>query len=222
MPDEPQPRKPRRRAVPRSAAAAEVIGADHPSTPGKPRVGGPASGIPARNYSWPAFEKGNQVNLVHGAGHQGFLNLAPFAMKQAAELAEQFLGHGEVPEWLTWPQFRPQVEAWARHETKVRLLHDWCEGMSLEQQTQPTTQGGKITPLELWLSAERGAERARDKLGLTPASWAKIQRDLGLAHKAEEDALSRLAATGREIRTQRKNRVVPLTPPEGWDGDGEG
>jgi hypothetical protein len=29
--------------------------------------GGPASGLPARGYSWPPFEKGNTAALVHGA-----------------------------------------------------------------------------------------------------------------------------------------------------------
>ena len=156
-------------------------------------------------YRWEPFGKGNTAAMTHGAGPIDRPGRLPAPReREAMDLLARFLGDREsVPEWLCWPQFRPQVEAWARWETKVKALAEYLESMPLEDQMQPTTTGGHITPLEMWMAVEKGAQSARDKLGLTPAAWAKIRRDLGLARRAEEDSLAKLGEQGAQIRRSR-------------------
>jgi hypothetical protein len=164
---------------------------------------GPGHGGPRRGYKWAPFEPGNDVSLKHGAGSRGQTNLSRTGMEVAQGIADGLLGHGQCPPQLLWPQFLPQVQSWSRVEAKAKLLHDWLETMDVEDQVTPKKAGGE-SPVSVWLAAERAAERARKELGLTPASWAKIQKDLGIAGKATDDALARMAAGGSKIIKDRE------------------
>ena len=182
-----------------------------------------ADGEPT-GYKWEQFKEGNTAAVTHGVGpvHRPG-RLSAVREREAMDLLARVLGDREsVPEWLSWPQFRPQVEAWARWETKVKALAEYLEQMPLEEQMMPTTQGGHITPVELWMAVEKGAQSARDKLGLTPAAWAKIRRDLGLNFRDEVDSLASLAQQGSEIRRQREAKVIAMPRPDDGDGDDDG
>jgi hypothetical protein len=177
-------------------------------------VGGEAKGPgkgPKRGYSWEPFQAGNTAAVVHGA--DSVRRVVPLA----EQIVERFLGGGECPDYLrTMPQFLPAVESWARIEARTVLLSDWLAGMTPEEMTLPRKAGGS-SPVEIWLAAERAASRARERLGLDPASFAKIAKDLGIANRASEDAVTRLAETGRAIRERRE---AELRLVEGGTNDG--
>jgi hypothetical protein len=138
------------------------------------------------------------VTVKHGAdSDRGVVPLAE-------RIVEQFVGGGYCPEYLrTMPQFLPAVQAWARIEARTLLLDEWLAGMDAEAMTTPRKAGGS-SPVEIWLAAERAASRARERLGLDAASWGKLARDLGIANRASEDAVARLAETGKQIREKRE------------------
>ena len=128
---------------------------------------------PARGYSWEPFKAGNTAAVRHGADSEA--QVVPLAQ----QIVERFTGSGFCPEYLrTMPQFTPAVQAWAKLEARARLLDDWLAGMTPEEMTTPRKAGGS-SPVEIWLAAERAASRARERLGLDPASWAKLAKDLG-------------------------------------------
>jgi hypothetical protein len=51
---------------------------------------------------------------------------------------------------------------------------------------------------------EGRAAQLRSRLGLDPQSLAAIAHDVGLVRKAQDDAIERRAAKGREIRLRRQ------------------
>lgn len=133
---------------------------------------GPGKGS-ARGYSWEPFQPGHTLSTVHGADSDR--QVVPLAQ----EIVERFTGSGYCPDYLrTMPQFTPAVQAWAKLEARARLLGEWLSGMTPDEMTTPRKAGGS-SPVEIWLAAERAASRARERLGLDPASWAKLAKDLG-------------------------------------------
>lgn len=203
----PPPRKRRRSAPLRPEAQARADARAQASREREHARGRMSLTPDGKPYRWEPFKPGNEMTLVHGAGSRGKLNLSRRGLELAERISSELLAGAEVPEYLLWPQFRAQVEWWAKIEAKAALLASWLDTLDLDEQVTPKKAGGE-SPMSVWLAAERAAERARDKLGLTPASWAKIQRDLGLAHKAEEDRLSVAAQAGAEIRARRQRTVV--------------
>ena len=194
-----------------------------PKRGNRSRTSGTGHGGPARGYSWEPFKPGNTVSLKHGAGTRGCIddaNMTRIGLELSEGIARDLLSHPQCPEQLYWPQFAPQVLAWSRFEAKAALLHQWLETMTAEEQSTPRKAGGE-TPVAVWLATERAAERARDRLGLTPASWAKIQKDLGIARRAQDDRLAAAAEHGRTIRAKREEslRVVGGTAESVSDGD---
>jgi hypothetical protein len=195
----------RRTSTPEQKAAARA----------KAIAEGTMTGSRARGYSWPQFtaESNAERNTTHGAGTLGVIGdrwtPAP-ARELASAMTADLLASDACPEYLHWPQFAHQVMAWSRFEAKAKLFHDYLETLSAEEQMTPRKAGGE-SPASQWLAAERAAERARDKLGLTPAAWAKIRKDLGLTKRDQESKLDRFGAGGEEIIAQRALRAAPIT-----------
>lgn len=159
---------------------------------------------------------GSELHLKHGAGDLQHPNRPP--PKRVLILAQQFADaylDGYCPPQLEMPQFLPAVEAWARSEARVRLLNDWIDGMSIEEMTSPPERKGASAavkvPVELLMQAENQAAKRRKDLGLDPASWASIQKDLGIAGRAADDAVARMGQAGAAIRTRRA-QVTVLRP----------
>ena len=173
-------------------------------------------GGPARGYSWPPFAPGNTVALVHGAKSER--SVAPLAEKIAAGL----LTHPSCPDYLQEPAYGPVVAAWSRAEAVTQLLWQYLDGMDAERALTETItgeedethgEGGSITRrsastrvmsvLGELHRAETRAMNLRGRLGLDPVSRAKIAKDLGIAQRASDDALTRLGETGKAIRERR-------------------
>jgi hypothetical protein len=167
-------------------------------------------------YRWAPFEPGNAAHFTHGGGDSPG-QMSRMGQEKAQEIAERLLD-GNCPEQLRWPQFLPAVQAWSRLEARALLLSNWLDGMTPEEMSMPAKAGG-ATPAEVWMAAERSAGRARERLGLDPASYAKIAKDLGIAGRAADDAVTRLGHHGALIREKRAS-VRVLKPAD--DGDESG
>lgn len=173
-------------------------------------------GRPPGRYVWEPFTDGNTAALKHGAGERVGRN-PPKALVAQAEVLEaqvrEYLG-GAYPEQLAMPQFGPAVRSWARLEARTILLSNWLERLLEESGgdegvwATPQRNGAVKTPFELWMAAERASAKARKDLGLDPASWASIQKDLGIAERNQADALNQLGRQGAGIRARRL-RAVP-------------
>jgi hypothetical protein len=171
--------------------------------------GKPKRKRPARGYSWAPLQPGHELKLTHGAGGRGHLPTSRISWEVANNIAATLMASPDCPSQLHMPQFAAQVQSWSRLEAKVKLLHNYLETMTAEDQITPRKAGGE-TPMSVYLAAERAAERARDKLGLTPASWAKIQKDLGIAEMGQAHRLAEMGAKGAAIRqrVQAEMRVI--------------
>jgi hypothetical protein len=154
---------------------------------------------------------GKAPGLKHGAGDLEHASraLPVKCLELAQQLADVYLD-GYCPEQLRMPQFLPAVESWARREARARLLSDWLDGMTVDQMTSPQRKGALKVPFELWAQAENMAAKGRKDLGLDPASYAGIMKDLGIAGRAQDDAIGRLGAQGAAIRQARQASVTPL------------
>ena len=114
----------------------------------------------------------------------------------AARIARELLEDADTPGHLREPLFAASVQAWARAEAICRLLWAWLEGRDImaglssvatatedETHSRGTVSRKSVTrtlpsvldQLRRWESI---ASSLRSKLGLDPASAAKVGRDL--------------------------------------------
>ena len=75
-------------------------------------------GEPARGYSWAPFEVGNGAALKHGARSPRMIR--PVAEQLLREVAA-------VAPWAARPPFAAELDAWAWHEARARLLRAWLD-----------------------------------------------------------------------------------------------
>jgi len=142
------------------------------------------------------FEGEDNPNFTHGA--KSGVTVA----ERAAKLLTSALEDGTMPDHLRSPAFRSAVQAWAEAEAVASLLFDWLNGKDVEESVRPPLAATKA-PVDLWRSAHSHAANLRSKLGIDPVSFARIRADLGLNHKANEDALEKLSGTGAAIVARR-------------------
>jgi hypothetical protein len=185
-----------RRSQGQNAGAGEIP-ADTDVTGVRAASGNGAGKGPARGYSWPPFEPGNAAAFVHGAFSERAI--AP----RAEALARAVLEDGEFPDHVRSPVFRISLAAWTRAEAVASLLFDHLITLGAEQMMTPRLAGTRA-PVDLWRAADAHAAKLRGELGLSPVSYARIAKDLGIANRASEDALERMAKAGREIRERRE------------------
>ena len=102
---------------------------------------------------------------------------------------------------LGWMNCRYQPCA----ETAAAMFLEYISKQSFSEMVTPRL-GGTKTQMEQWKSFMMAAAKMRSDLGISPASYARLAKDLGLAHKANEDALERLATAGAEITSRRLER----------------
>ena len=125
----------------------------------------------ARGYSWETAQPGNFLALRHGAYSPRVVT--PLAQ----ELIESLLV--EAPD-LAAPRYRFAVAAWARAETMAAILGFWIE----MQHPLDDTGAPRALLLKELRAAESRAEKARNALGLDPASHVRLVRDRAEAASA--------------------------------------
>jgi hypothetical protein len=150
---------------------------------------GPASGVPARGYSWAPFAPGHELSTRHGA--RSPRKVEPLAV----ELAEALLG--DRPDLAAYPE---ATMAWARAEARCCLLSEWIAARGLiDPDSDQPTLGLR------WLATfERQAAEFRATLGLDPTSEARLAKERADATRGAVD-LERLRERGREARQVAEN-----------------
>lgn len=161
----------------------------------------PASGMPARGYSWEPFQPGNLVPLRHGA-------YSPRRVEPLAqELVDVVLADPSTA-YLQAARWRPAVWAWARAEARCQLLGEW-----LMDRADPAglDEAGDITPALRALSKwESIALHHRGRLGLDPLSAARLGRDQAASAVDMARLLSGLADDADQPATRaRGGRTGP-------------
>jgi hypothetical protein len=148
----------------------------------------------ARGYSWPPFEKGNLVAVKHGASSERIVSA------RAAEIRVLLV---ESFPFLAEPIFAEALERYVRAEARARLLYDYCFAKA-------EAEGVEAVPRTLWQEASRAesnAAKCAQDLGLDPAGFARIGRDLGVARSIGQrlagPGLAEFAADGRKLRQLR-------------------
>lgn len=118
----------------------------------------------------PDFGTGNTVAMKHGARSPRVVEPVAAALREQALKAAPYLAD---------PRWTGELEAWSRAEARVQILLAWEErvGGPLAEDGSPRSH---LVELE---RAERRAQNARDRLGLNPASAARLASYLASAQR---------------------------------------
>ena len=140
----------------------------------------------------PPFPAGHEYSMVHGARSER--KVGPLAV----QIAQDLLTDPDVPPHIREPLFAASVQAWSRSEAICQLLwqwlteHDVMAGLTSATTTTEDEEqvNGKVHRKSLTRSVasvidtlrryEVHAANLRSKLGLDPASAARVGRDLAL------------------------------------------
>lgn len=133
---------------------------------------------PARGYSWPPFEPGNEVAVRHGA----------YSPRRVDPLAQQILTavEGTVTWWT--PADRAQVWRWARLEARCQLLVEHLDELGGDLDAD----GNERPAAALLTRLEQQASNLASKLGLDPLSRARLGRDVAAAQVDVATLMARL------------------------------
>jgi hypothetical protein len=140
----------------------------------------------ARGYSWPPFEAGHTLSIVHGAD-------SPRTVAARAELVRPRLF--EVCPWLHETMDVIAVDRFLRAEARALILHEHIAAVTDEK------GAGKV-PVRLWeqvTAADRLAAQLGNVLGLDPTGRARLQQTVA----STEATLADLAAQGAQTRGRR-------------------
>jgi hypothetical protein len=156
---------------------------------------------PARRYNWAPFQPGDVAAQKHGArSRNGARSWAPIASQLETEVVE-------VAPWLANPVHAAAVRSWSITEARAHLVRTWLgEHGELDEEGKPRP----ATDLLAKLDAQ--AERARDRLGLSPLALAKLLATFGAAERSgagDDDALASLRAEGRRLLEARSEAATP-------------
>lgn len=165
-------------------------------------MSGPASGVPARRYSWPPFEQGHTVTVTHGAKSPRLVR------ERANRLLDQV--QSDRPAWLADVD-QAAIWDWVYAEARCELLREW-----LDEHGHLDEHGKPREAARFLVTCEGRAARARSALGLDPSSRAALGRDTAVAAAMSRQALEDLATAGAETRAGRALRGLPAGP----DDDG--
>lgn len=142
---------------------------------------------PGATRQWPPFGKGSQAALKHGANSEMKIT------ERIEEIQEDLL---DSAPWLRNPAFRHTVDAWLYVEAQCSLLRDFLDNHGMDSK-----KGAGF--VDFMDRCENRASRLRRELGLTPAGYLKIVRDIAEAVKAADGNLDALDEKGKAIfRTQ--------------------
>jgi hypothetical protein len=142
---------------------------------------------PARGYSRPPFEDGNQAALSHGT-------YSPRAISErAVEVHAELL---KFAPWLDRAEFMPSVRRYLEATAREQLAH---RAIMASDSPSPRL-------LEAATSAARLAWRIGDELGLTPRGHMELRLLLAGTTSAEA-SLADLAAQGRAAMAARGDVV---------------
>lgn len=122
------------------------------------------------------YEPGNTAALKHGAWSPAVVE------PKATEILEA------VRPTVTWwtPADEPAVQAWARTEARVQLIHEWL----VERGSELDAEGEVLGAANMLTRLEKQAEGLRARLGLDPLSRAKLGKDTAVGHLSAAQAMA--------------------------------
>lgn len=164
---------------------------DHELTPTTRKDG--SATLPARGYSWPPFEPGNAIGLVHGG------NSSRAIEAMAVEVHETLIEHAP---YLADPVFAPQVNRYLQATAREQLLHDYIVQVSDDK-------GPQAVSSRLWeqaTAATRLASKLADDLGLSPRGHAELKA-LAAGAETAEASMADLKARGALIAAKRQAEI---------------
>lgn len=110
--------------------------------------------------------------------------------------------------WLGAPEHQAAVAAWARAEARAQAVAEW-----LGVYGQLDEEGNPRPAADYALRLERLAAEQRARLGLDPASRARLEREAATALNQAEAAAE--LGLGRRLRLAAQERLAPAEPSEG-------
>ncbi len=154
-----------------------------------------------RAYSWPPFEPGHTLSVVHGVYSDRAIE------GRAAQVREALL---EICPWLDRPEFLPAVARFIRVEARALAGHEYIARTTAEQGFEKVS----VRLREVIDGTDRLAARLAENLGLDPIGQARIA---ALATSAEvgQASLADLRAEGARILrgAERRLAAVPTAVP---------
>lgn len=151
-----------------------------------------------------AFKEGNKAAVTHGAYTPARVD--PLAQ----QYVEAMMADTDLPPMLRAPYFREAVYGYCMARAKRDLIAEWVSRMPI--QGAADSDRGKTSPLELLRKWETTVDGKAKALGLTPAAWVRIHRDLAGAHQADAVTLltqARAEAERAAITTMDVEAAVP-------------
>jgi hypothetical protein len=203
-----------------------------------PEVGSEATWAPGFDGQRAPFQPENEAALAHGARSER--HVGPLAARIAGDL----LTDPDVPPHIREPMFAASVQAWARAEAVCALMWAWLEERDLiEGLTSATTttedeERGKGTAhrrivtrtvasvIDTLRKYDVHAANLRGRLGLDPASAARVGRDLALSRRMNagatplDDALTKIEE--RRAALPAADSVGPKSGSSEVYGSGDG
>jgi hypothetical protein len=173
--------------------------------------------VPAFPGQRPPFERGNTAAVVHGAFSERVTR--PVAEQIAADL----LADKDTPDHLREPLFEAAVMGWAQAEAVCRQLRAFVAGQSIEdamtelsseEEDEDRERGSArrrssakrtASALSFLVRWEAHAAMLRGKLGLDPASAARVGKDI--AARRYLDAATPLDTALEQITANRRKAL---------------
>lgn len=152
----------------------------------------PASGIPARGYRWPPFEKGNTARMTNGA--QSPRRFLPIAEVIKNEMLQR------RPD-LADPTYEHALQAWAVAEAQAIIIRAWCDEHGMVDPETGQQPGYVKTASNL----EAAAARRRAELGLDPQAHTRLIRNRAEVAVLNVD-LQQVLQRGRDAMERRAAR----------------
>ena len=146
------------------------------------------------------------------------------------EIKRRLLADPGTPGYVREAKFAHALDSWATAEAVLELVTAALSEAGIEAGAaevtdtaeESTEKGGKgsrrsrqersTALLDNFHRATTRAANARKELGLSPASYAGIARDVGYAFKVQEDAVTSMAAAVAGIRARREAAIAAGEP----------
>lgn len=133
----------------------------------------PASGLPARGYTWEPFREGNQAALKHGAFSDRLVK------PRAREIAQMLHDDGALPGYLLEARYAPALLAYCQVLAQIERVETWLASTATDGVPQELgPDGAPKAATRLLMDLERRADTSRRDLGLTPLAAARLGRDV--------------------------------------------
>lgn len=153
----------------------------------------PASGAPARGYTWEPFQPGHTLTLKHGAYSERLVE------PRALEIAQGMADAGELPDYLAQPRYRGAVMDLARSLAQRERLADWLNANAAEGTPLELADNGEVRGAAVLLErVERAVERHRDRLGLSPLAAARLGKDVAAQQVSLAQVWAQMDQEGKE------------------------